>query len=76
MQILSGFEQVSLHSIPNDNHSALPKRTQFNNDLQNHTETLQTFLTGDYSAFFIEYFLSNKDLSEEIMGQSLRGEHC
>ena len=28
-----------------------------------------TFPTGDYSVFFMKDFLSNKDLSDEIIGQ-------
>ena len=29
-----------------------------------------TFSTGDYSVFFMDNILSNKDLSDEIIGQS------
>ena len=32
-----------------------------------------TFPTGDYSVFFMEDFLSNKDSTDETI---LRGEHC
>ena len=32
-----------------------------------------TFPTGDYSVFFMEDFLSNKDSSDKIIGQSLLG---
>ena len=35
-----------------------------------------TFPTGDYSVLFMEDFLSNKDFSDEIIGQSPVGEHC
>ena len=35
-----------------------------------------TFPTGDYSVFFMEDFLRNKDSSEDIIGQSPYGEHC
>ena len=35
-----------------------------------------TFHMGDYSVFFMEDFLSNKDSSDEIIGQSPCGEHC
>ena len=31
---------------------------------------IHNFPTGDYSVFFMEDFLSNKDLSDEIIGQS------
>ena len=29
-----------------------------------------TFPTGDYYVFFVEYFLSNNDSSDKIIGQS------
>ena len=35
-----------------------------------------TFPTGDHSVFFMEDFLSNKDSSDDIIGQSPVGEHC
>ena len=56
------------HSIPNDNHSDL-KRTSLIT-ISNPYRKFTTFPTGDYSVYFMEDFLSNKDSSDKIIGQS------
>ena len=53
------------HSIPNDNHSDLKRTSSIMI-----SKSYQTFPTGDYSVFSMEDFLRNKDLSDEIIGQS------
>ena len=63
--------QYRPHSIPNDNHSDL-KRTSSIMILKPYRK-FTTFPTGDYSVFFMEDFLSNKDSSDEIIGQSPLG---
>ena len=55
------------HSIPNENHSDLKRTSSW---FQNHTENSQLSPTGDYSVYFMEDFLSNKNSSDEIIGQS------
>ena len=57
------------HSIPNDNHSDL-KRTTSSIMISKSYRKFTTFPTGDYSVFLMEDFLSNKDSSDEIIGQS------
>ena len=56
------------HSIPNDNHSDLKRTSSIM--ISKSYRKFTTFPTGDYSVFFMEDFLSNKDSSDEIIGQS------
>ena len=56
------------HSISNDNHSDL-KRT-ISIMISKSYRKFTAFPTGDYSVFSMEEFLGNKDLSDEIIGQS------
>ena len=56
------------HSIPNDNHSDLKRTNSI--IISKSYRKFTTFPTGDYSLFFMEDFLSNKDSSAEIIGQS------
>ena len=56
------------HSIPNDNHSDLKRTSSI--IISKSYRKLTIFPTGDYSVFFMEDFLSNKDSSDEIIGQS------
>ena len=62
------------HSIPSDNHSDLKRTSSIM--ISKSYRKFTTFPTGDYSVFFKEDYLSNKDLSDEIIGQSPFGEHC
>ena len=41
--------------------------------ISNSYQKFTTFHTGDYSVFFMKEFLSNKDSSDEIIGQSQVG---
>ena len=56
------------HSIPNDNHSDLKRTSSIM--ISKSYRKFTTFPTGDYSVFFMEDFLSNKDSSDKIIGQS------
>ena len=56
------------HSIPNDNHNDLKRTSSIMISISYRKFT--TFPTCDYSVFFMEDFLSNKDSSDEIIGQS------
>ena len=55
------------HSIPSDNHSDLKRISSIM--ITKSYRKFTTFPTGDYSVFFMEGFLSNKDLSDKIIGQ-------
>ena len=59
------------HSIPNDNHSDLKRTSSIM--ISKSYRKFTTFPTGDYSVFFMEDFLSKKDSSDEVIGQSLVG---
>ena len=56
------------HSIPNDNHSDLKRTSSIM--ISKSYRKFTTFPTGDYSVCFMEDFLSNKDSSDGIIGQS------
>ena len=59
------------HSIPNNNHIDLKRTSSI--IISNSYQKLTTFPTGDYSVFSLEDWLSNKDSSDEIIGQSSVG---
>ena len=59
---------IHSHSIPNDNHSDLKRTSSIM--ISKSYRKFTTFPTGDFSVFFMEYYLSNKDSSDEIIGQS------
>ena len=56
------------HSIPNDNHSDLKRNSSIM--ISKSYQKFTTFPTGDYSVFFMEDCLSNKDSSDKIIGHS------
>ena len=56
------------HSIPNDNHSDLKRTSSIM--ISKSYRKFTIFLTGDCSVIFMEDFISNKNLSDEIIVQS------
>ena len=58
----------SARSILNDNQSDLTRTST--NIISQSYQKYTPFHTGDYSVFFVEDVQSNKDLSDEIIGQS------
>ena len=55
------------HSLPNDNHSDFKITSSIM--MSKSYRKFATLPTGDYSVFFMEGFLSNKDSSDEIIRQ-------